>query len=99
MDALRGLSWQNKLIYSYMEEEFQLPVSFNNKELRFPVRLLNYGYSYKLEVTIDDTKLLFERDEERNWRALISYEDTMADKKINVDLVKAIALSIDEVLK
>ena len=82
-----------------MEEEFQLPVSVNNKELRFPARLLNYGYSYKLEVTIDDTKLLFERDEERNWRALISYEDIMADKKINVDLVKAIALSIEEVLK
>ena len=82
-----------------MEEEFQLPVSFNNKELNFPARLLNYGYSYKLEVSIDDTKLLFERDEERNWRALISYEDIMADKKISVELVKAIALSIEEILK
>ena len=82
-----------------MEEEFQLPVSFNNKELIFPARLLNYGYSYKLEVSIDDTKLLFERDEERNWRALISYEDIMADKKISVELVKAIALSIEEIFK
>ena len=82
-----------------MEEEFDLPVLFNNKELSFPARLLNYGYSYKLEVSIDDTKVFFEPDEERNWRALISYEDIMADKKISVDLLKAIALSIEEVLK
>jgi hypothetical protein len=82
-----------------MEEEFQLPVSFNDKEFSFPARLLNYGYSYKLEVSVDDTKLLFERDEERNWRALISYEDIMADKKISVELVKAIASSIEETFK
>ena len=82
-----------------MEEEFQLPVTFNNKELTFPARLLNYGYSYKLEVDIDGIKVLFERDEERNWRALISYEDIMADKKLSVDLLKAIVSSIEELFK
>ena len=82
-----------------MEEEFQLPVTFKNKELSFPSRLLNYGFSYKLEVDIDNTKVLFEPDEERNWRALISYEDIMADKKISVDLLKAIASSIEEILR
>ena len=82
-----------------MEEQFQLPVTFNNKELTFPARLLNYGYSYKLEVDIDGIKVLFERDEERNWRALISYEDIMANKKLSVDLLKAIVSSIEELFK
>lgn len=82
-----------------MEEEFQLPVTFNNKEIAFPARLLNYGYSYKLEVDIEDTQVLFEPDEERNWRALISYEDIKANKKISIDLLKAIASSIEDVVK
>ncbi len=82
-----------------MEEEFQLPVRFNNNELTFSARLLNYGYSYKLEVDIEDAKVLFEPDEERNWRALITFEDLIADKRISVDLLKAVASSIEEFLK
>ena len=82
-----------------MDEEFELPVWFNNTELNFPAKLLNYGYSYKLEVDIDGTKLLFEPDEERSWRALIAYEELNANKKISADLLKAIASSIDEILK
>ena len=82
-----------------MDEEFQLPVSFNNAELNFPARLLNYGYSYKLELDIEGTKLLFEPDEDRNWRALIAYEELNANKKINVELLQAIASSIEAIMK
>ena len=57
-----------------MEEDFILPVTFNDDEIELPARLLAYGYSFKIEVDINDTKVQFERDEERNWRALISYE-------------------------
>jgi hypothetical protein len=81
-----------------MEEGFELPVLFNNMELSFPAKLLNYGYSYKLEVDIDGDKILFEPDEERNWRALTSAGDMPANKKINVDLLKAIALSIEKIV-
>ncbi|MDP4262287.1 MAG: hypothetical protein Q8941_07125 [Bacteroidota bacterium] len=82
-----------------MEEEFELPVIFNNKELSFPARLLNYSYSYKLEVDVEGTKLLFEPDEERNWRAVIAGEDIKSNKKINVDLLKAIVASIENIVK
>ena len=82
-----------------MDEQFELPVFFNNAELSFPTRLLNYGYSYKLEVDMDGTKLLFEPDEERNWRALIAYEELDANKKLSVDLLKAVASSIEEIMK
>ena len=82
-----------------MEEKFELLISFNNTELNFPARLLNYGYSYKLEIDIEGTKILFEPDEERNWRALLTEEDVKTNKKISIDLLKAIALSIEEIVK
>jgi hypothetical protein len=82
-----------------MDEEFELPVSFNNKTLNFTARLLYYGYSSKLEVDIDGSQVLFEPDEERNWRALIAYEELNANKKISAELLKAIACSIEEILK
>lgn len=82
-----------------MNEAFESPVLFNNTELNFPARLLNYGHSYKLEVDIDGSKLLFEPDEERNWRALIVYEELTANKNINIELLQAIAISIEEIMK
>ena len=81
-----------------MEEDFILPVTFNEKEMEFPARLRAYGYSFKIEVDINDMKVQFERDEERNWRALISYEEVQANKKLNGELLRAIAGTLDTVL-
>jgi len=101
------VSWLNNFLRSYdmwrsilrSMDEFELPVSFNNKEFSFPARLLNYGYSYKLEVDIDGDKIMFEPDEERNWRALVAYEDINSNKKINIELLKAIVVSIEAIMK
>lgn len=82
-----------------MEEDFELPVHYNNNELLFPTRLLNYGYSYKLEVTIDGDPVLFEPDEERNWRAVLTEEDIFSNKKINAKLLEVIAAAMDSLLK
>lgn len=85
--------------FADMEDEFIIPVSFNGAELEFPARLLSYGYSYKIETDIEGTKVLFEPDEERNWRALISYEDVQANKRLNTELLKAIAATISDITK
>lgn len=82
-----------------MEEEFELPVLFYNTELNFPAKLLKYGYSFKLDVNIYGTKVQFEPDEERNWRALISYEEVQANKKLNPELLEAIIAAIENVTK
>lgn len=82
-----------------MDDEFMLPVTFNGKEMEFPARLLNYGYSSKLEVDINGSKVFFEPDEERNWRAVISYEDVMSNKKINKELLEVVISVINEVTK
>ena len=48
---------------------------------------------------IEGTKVLFEPDEERNWRALISFEDLQANKQLNRHLLKEIAEAIDAITK
>lgn len=82
-----------------MEEDFELPVHYNNKELLFPTRLLNYGYSYKLEVTIDGDPVLFEPDEERNWRAVWTEADKFSNKKITIELLEAVTASLNNYLR
>ena len=82
-----------------MEDEFILPVSFEGKELELPARLLRYGYTVKIEVEIDGTPVVFEPDEERNWRAVMGFEDLVAGKKVKKELVEVVAGVIGELTK
>ena len=51
-----------------MDEDFELPVNINGTEKIFQAKFLRSGYSYKIEVGTGEEVLLFEPDEERNWR-------------------------------
>ena len=82
-----------------MDDVFDLPVMFNSAELLFPARLLHYGYSYKLQTDIDGALVLFEPDEERNWRALVQPQDMEANKQLKPELLQAIASAIEAVLQ
>jgi len=81
-----------------MDEEFLLPVTCNGKEFEFPVRLLKYGYTFTLELDIEGTKIIYERDEERNWRAVMPYGEIAVNKKINADLLKATSKAIEAII-
>jgi hypothetical protein len=80
-----------------MDEDFTIPVTYKNEERNFTARLLNYGYSYKIEVEINGAKILFEPDEERKWRAMIAYEEIEANKNIDKNLLSAIASTIEKI--
>ena len=82
-----------------MQDEFLMPVTFKGKEIQLPCKFNQYAYTHKLEVDIEGTKVFFERDEERNWRALLSQEDLQVNKDLNVDLLKAISETIEQILK
>jgi hypothetical protein len=82
-----------------MVEDFKIPVLYNNQRLNFPAQLLRYAYSYKIEVDVEGTKIFFEPDEERNWRALVGYEEVEVNRNLNGELLKAIATSIEEIVK
>jgi len=73
-----------------MEDGFELSVTYNGKELLFPAQLIRFGYAYRIQVDVNGVMVSFERDEERNWRALI---DTtyINNNNINKDILAVIA--------
>lgn len=79
--------------------DFELPVSYNGEELCFPGQLHQYGYSHKIEINVNGISLLFERDEERNWRVIVNPAELEKNKLINTELLQAIAGSIEDLLK
>lgn len=78
-----------------MTDSFDLPVTFNKEELSFTGHLLNYGYSYKIELDVYGTQVFFEPDEERNFRALIAPEEINTNNKLSVGLLEAIARALE----
>lgn len=79
-----------------MEESFELPVDYLGKQLLLPARLLSFGYAYKIEVEAESVLLVFERDEERNWRALLP-SGVAVSRPPDERLLAAIIESLDAV--
>ncbi|KAA8485060.1 hypothetical protein BDE36_2229 [Arcticibacter tournemirensis] len=78
-----------------MDDLLVLPVEYRGESLKFETRIFSYGYTYRVEVDIGGFKVIFEPDEERNYRAISSAEQM--DKKENMpdkDLLQAIALQL-----
>ena len=82
-----------------MNNDFELPVSYKGKELLFPGQLHQYGYSQKIEISVNGASIFFERDEEGNWRAIVDPSEFEKNKSFSIELLQAIACSIEEVLK
>jgi hypothetical protein len=82
-----------------MDEGFGIPVTYKGKELLFPANLVSFGWTHRIEVHVNGTKVSFERDENREWRALISPEDLDSHPNVDVQLLIAIGESIEEILK
>jgi hypothetical protein len=83
-----------------MEEEFEIPVIYDNKQYHFKARLLQLGsYTHKIQVNVNGTEVLFEPDEERNYRAYIDPTNKEALEQANDYLLKEIALAIESIVK
>lgn len=82
-----------------MDELLELPVTVNGQDYEFNARVIKWGYSYRIEVDIFDLTVHFERDEENNWRAVIGFEDLLANKKISKEMIEAISGLIEEITK
>ena len=82
-----------------MEDTFDIPVTYKGKELLFTSRILILGYIHKISVDVNGTEVLYEPDEERNYRALIDPEKMEGIKMIDKELLKAIAGAIESIVK
>ncbi|RYZ29301.1 MAG: hypothetical protein EOO10_06745 [Chitinophagaceae bacterium] len=80
-----------------MDEPFELPVIYREKDLLLPAQLIQQGYTHKFQVTVDDLDVYFEPDEEGNYRALVDPDNL--PKHIEPALLQAIAKSIETILR
>ncbi len=80
-----------------MDEIFDLPVMYKNKEHLFPAELQQSGYSHRFRVEVYGRDVFFEPDEERNYRAVIDPENV--SKELSVELLQAIAETIEILVK
>ena len=76
-----------------MDDDFELPIVYKGAEISLPARLLQFGYSYRIEVDVEGVRLHLERDDQGDWRALMGGEAN-SDKAINRELVEAIVAGI-----
>jgi len=81
-----------------MGEFFTLTVICKGEERPFDSELRVMGYTHKIAVNIDGTEVLFEPDEERNYRAVISDAD-INKNRIDIELIKLIAAELEANLK
>ena len=84
-------------LFASMEETFDLPVLLNDREIPFPARLLQLGYTHKFEVDVYGNAVLFEPDEEGSYRAVVDVENTTKD--FDAGLLQAVAEAIENVLR
>jgi hypothetical protein len=82
-----------------MDESFEIPVHYKGQELHFTSRLLISGYSHKFEVDVYGSRVIFEPDEERNYRAIAEAEAAKKDQKTDLYLLEAIARAIESIVR
>jgi hypothetical protein len=82
-----------------MNEQFELPVHYKGEKLMLNASLLITGYTHKFNVDVNEQTIVFEPDEERNYRAVIPYDDINTSRKIDKNFLKAITTAIEEIIK
>jgi hypothetical protein len=82
-----------------MDEDFELPVEYKGQQLMLKTSLQVTGYTHRFVVEVRGQKVIFEPDEERNYRAIIPYEDISTRKDVDFELLKSIAAAIQQLVK
>jgi hypothetical protein len=80
------------------EESFILPVEYQHKTIEFPALLRIFAHTHKIEIQVGETAIVFEPDEERNYRAVVNPEEVHL-RQIDTSLLKAIAGALETAFK
>ena len=81
-----------------MAESFTVTVAWKNQDHSFEAELRMFGYTYKIAVMVDGVEVIFEPDEERNFRAMVP-PDLEIRKIPAAGLLEAIAEELETNLK
>jgi hypothetical protein len=85
-----------------MDEPFLIPVSYKGVEREFEATLQVLGYTHRFNVQVEGAEVIFERDEEGQYRAIVSQEAIATQekeiRKLDPELLHQIALQIEHIL-
>ena len=82
-----------------MDEQFELPVNYKDQQWMLKASLIVTGYTHKFNIDVNGRMIIFEPDEERNYRAVLNYGEIADQKNIDVEFLKKIARSIEKLVK
>ena len=81
-----------------MDEPFVITVNYKGVEKEFGARLQVFGYSHRFHVDVEGTEVLFERDEEGRYRAILPQPPGDSGKLPDLGLLQGIAEAIERIL-
>jgi hypothetical protein len=76
-------------------EEFDLELEHNGKPQQVPAKLVTTGFGYKIHVTAGELEIIFERDDENKWRAVLPY-GTEQHAKTDKSFIAAIGEALEK---
>ena len=92
---LRGAKRNNKAFCNIlMAELIEIPITYKGEEMMMQAELLHRGYIHGFQIMINDVSVLFEPDEERNYRVIID-EIKYSKSKVDLEMIKAIVKTLE----
>jgi hypothetical protein len=79
-----------------MDEPFFIPCRYKGVDREFTATFQAFGYTFRFHVDVDGTDVIFERDEEGNFRAIIP-PDTLKQPPDRI-LLQEISAAIEQIL-
>ncbi len=73
-----------------MEHFFNLPVEYNGEQIELSTRLVTFAYSFKFYVRMDHQEMVFEKDDEGNYRMLTADNNITADHQLVTAIIHAL---------
>ena len=84
----------SRIVNLRMAESFILVVNYKGKEYQLGSELRIFGYTHKIAINIDGEEILFEPDEERNYRAVMPGHEG-SKTEIDIGLIQAITKELE----
>ena len=81
-----------------MEQTFEIPVHYKQKDLLIPAGLQVQGYTYRIEAMINEVLIYFEKDDSGEFRALLPPETPATARLPEHGLIEAVAASLTVLL-
>ena len=81
-----------------MDEPFTISIFYDGTEFSYDVRLVTIGYTHKFFIMINGMEVVYEPDEERNYRAILNEVEQAKVRSVDLELIKAVGDKIQSII-